>query len=192
MGVELTGLAIQIHGGMGFIEETGVAQHWRDSRITTIYEGTNGIQAMDLVGRKLPMKAGAVVMGLFDDIASLDARLARHGSLESTRTALADALAATRSATQWIFEHASDQVAVLAGATPYLRMLSTLVGGQVMAESALAVLDGDVVDTETREAKVATARFFCEQILPGVHGLSGAVTGDRDLLMSFAADSLSR
>jgi alkylation response protein AidB-like acyl-CoA dehydrogenase len=192
MGVELTGLAIQIHGGMGFIEETGVAQHWRDSRITTIYEGTNGIQAMDLVGRKLPMKAGAVVMGLFDDVASLDARLARHGSLDATRTALADALAATRSATQWIFEHASDQVAVLAGATPYLRMLSTLVGGQVMAESALAVLDGDVVDAETREAKVATARFFCEQILPGVHGLSGAVTGDRDLLMSFAADSLAR
>jgi len=192
MGVELTGLAIQVHGGMGFIEETGVAQHWRDSRITTIYEGTNGIQAMDLVGRKLAMKSGAVVNALFDDIAALNARLARHEMLSATREALSSALGATRAATMWIFEHAADQVAVLSGATPYLRMLATLVGGQVMAESALAALEADGIDENARATRVATARFFCEQSLPAVHGLSGAVTGDSELLMSFGTDALAR
>ena len=191
MGVELTGTAVQIHGGMGFIEETGVAQHYRDARITTIYEGTNGIQAMDLVGRKMAMKGGAVIAGLFDEIAAIDSRLAQHPQLAETAESLMSALKATRTTTQWLLERGKDQVAVLSGATPYLRQLSTLVGGYVMAESALLVLEAKDIDAATVTAKVATARFFCEQLLPAVHGLGASITGDSELLMSFTHDILS-
>jgi len=192
MAVELTGIAVQIHGGMGFIEETGVAQHYRDARITTIYEGTNGIQAMDLVGRKLGMKGGAVVAGLFDEIAAIDSRLSKHSQLSETAESLMSALKATRTTTQWLLEHGKDQVAVLSGATPYLRQLSTLVGGYVLAESALLVLEATDIDAATVAAKVATARFFCEQLLPAVHGIGASITGDSDLLMSFTHESLKR
>ncbi|NBU16677.1 MAG: acyl-CoA dehydrogenase [Actinobacteria bacterium] len=191
MAVELTGTAVQLHGGMGFIEETGIAQHWRDSRITTIYEGTNGIQAMDLVGRKIGLKAGAVVARLFDEIASVDARLAAHADLAQTRNELAAALDAVRGTTQWIMEHAGDPVDVLSGATPYLRQMSLLVGGYCMAESALIAREAGDLPADVVAAKVGTARFFCEQLLPQVHGLSGAVMGDSALLMSFDAASLA-
>ena len=192
MAVEMTGIAVQIHGGMGFIEETGVAQHWRDSRITTIYEGTNGIQAMDLVGRKLGMKGGAVVLGLFDEIDAIDARLAAHPALAASRAGLAGALNAVRGTTQWIMEHAGNQVDVLSGATPFLRQVSTLVGGYCMAKSALLALEADDLDADTVTAKVGTARFFLEQILPQVHGLSGAIMGDSSMLMSFDAEMLAK
>jgi len=190
MAVELTGVAVQIHGGMGFIEETGVAQHYRDARITTIYEGTNGIQAMDLVGRKLPMKGGAVVMGLFDDIEALDARLTKHPEFEGVARELRSALGAVRTTTQWLMDNAAQQTAVLSAATPYLRQLSVLVGGFVMAESADDALHSDLPADQVA-AKVGSARFFCEQILPSVHGLSGAVMGDDALLMSFDQHQLS-
>ena len=192
MAVELTGTAVQVHGGMGFIEETGVAQHYRDARITTIYEGTNGIQAMDLVGRKLGMKGGAVVQGLLGEIEAFDARLAAHPDLQQARSELAAALNAVRGTTQWIMEHAADQVAVLSAATPYLRQFSVLVGGYCMARSALIAVEAGDLDHATKAAKVGTARFFCEQLLPQVHGLSGAVMGDSGLLMSFDADALAR
>lgn len=191
MGVELTGTAIQIHGGMGFIEETGVAQHYRDARITTIYEGTNGIQAMDLVGRKIGLKGGAVLMSLFSDIESLDAQLAQHDQLSQSRAELACALSAARDTTQWIMQNATNQVAVLSGATPYLRQLSVLVGGYVMAKSALIALTSPELDAATVSAKVGSSRFFCEQILPSVHGLTSSIKGDADLLMSFDADALA-
>ena len=184
MAVDLTGMAVQIHGGMGFIEETGVAQHYRDARITTIYEGTNGIQAMDLVGRKLPMKGGAVVMGLFDEIASIDAHLMKHAESVQIATELRSALSAVRTTTQWLMDNAASQTAVLSAATPYLRQLSVLVGGYAMAKSADMALHSQMPD-EHKAAKIGSARFFCEQILPSVHGLSAAVMGDDELLMSF-------
>ena len=192
MAVELTGLAVQIHGGMGFIEETGVAQHYRDARITTIYEGTNGIQAMDLVGRKLGLKGGSVISGLFDDINAIDARLARYSHMADSAEMLASALKATRTSTLWLLENSKNQAALLSGATPYLRQLSTLVGGYVMAESAVLALEAKDMSPEAVDAKVATARFFCEQLLPAVHGLGAAVMGDSDLLMSFQHDVLMR
>ena len=192
MGVEMTGMAVQIHGGMGFIEETGVAQHYRDARITTIYEGTNGIQAMDLVGRKLGMKGGAVVLGLFDEIGAIDAQLAVHPQLAQARTELGAALNAVRGTTQWIMEHAGNQVDVLSGATPFLRQVSMLVGGYCMAKSALLALSATDLDADTVAAKVGTARFFLEQLLPQIHGFSGAVMGDSAMLMSFDAEMLAK
>ena len=190
MSVELTGMAVQIHGGMGFIEETGVAQHYRDARITTIYEGTNGIQAMDLVGRKLGMKGGAVVLGLFDEMDAMHDKLLKHPELLASAAELKSAVTAVRGTTNWFFENATNQVAVLSGATPYLRQLSTLVGGYVMAKSAHIALHSDLSEDE-KSAKINTARFFCEQLLPSVHGLSGAVMGDDALLMSFTEEALA-
>jgi alkylation response protein AidB-like acyl-CoA dehydrogenase len=190
MSVELTGMAVQIHGGMGFIEETGVAQHYRDARITTIYEGTNGIQAMDLVGRKLGMKGGAVVLGLFDEMDAMHDKLLKHPELLASAAELKSAVTAVRGTTNWFFENATNQVAVLSGATPYLRQLSTLVGGYVMAKSAHIALHSDLSENE-KSAKINTARFFCEQLLPAVHGLSGAVMGDDALLMSFTEEALA-
>lgn len=190
MAAEMTGTAVQIHGGMGFIEETGVAQHYRDARITTIYEGTNGIQAMDLVGRKIGLKGGAVIARLLDDIGALDSRLAVHSQLGPSRDALADALATTRKTTLWLLENTKNQVALLSGATPYLRQLSVLVGGYVMAKSAVIALESSEMESAMVQAKVSTARFFCEQLLPAVHGLSGSITGDTDLLMGFSHDVL--
>jgi hypothetical protein len=183
-------MAVQIHGGMGFIEETGVAQHYRDARITTIYEGTNGIQAMDLVGRKLGMKGGAVILSLLDDMDVMEQKIAKHPELAQSAVELKSAIQAVRGTTQWFFENATNQVAVLSGATPYLRQLSTLVGGYVMAKSAHIAVHADMPETE-KNAKIATARFFCEQLLPAVHGLSGAVMGDDSLLMSFNEESLA-
>lgn len=190
MSVELTGMAVQIHGGMGFIEETGVAQHYRDARITTIYEGTNGIQAMDLVGRKLGMKGGAVVLGLFDEMDAMHDKLLKHPELLASAAELKSAVTAVRGTTNWFFENATNQVAVLSGATPYLRQLSTLVGGYVMAKSAHIAIHSDLSEEE-KSARINTARFFCEQLLPAVHGLSGAVMGDDALLMSFTEEALA-
>ncbi|MBU6330561.1 MAG: acyl-CoA dehydrogenase family protein, partial [Acidobacteria bacterium] len=106
MGIEATSLAIQIYGGMGYIEESGVPQHFRDARITAIYEGTNGIQAMDLVGRKLPMRGGAIVGSFLADVAALDARLAAAGTgFEVIRTQLAAAHGVVTDTVAWLTEH---------------------------------------------------------------------------------------
>ncbi|MDA0371861.1 MAG: acyl-CoA dehydrogenase [Actinomycetota bacterium] len=183
MAVELTGLAVQIHGGMGFVEETGVAQHYRDARITTIYEGTNGIQAIDLVGRKIGLRGGAVIVRHLDAIDDLCTRLDAHPDLEATASALRASVAATRSATTWLAEHGSDPVAMLSGATPYLRLLSTVTGGFLLAESALIARDQDLTADVVAE-RVASARFFCEQLMPATDGLVSAVTGDPNLLMT--------
>ena len=191
MGVELTGMAVQIHGGMGYIEETGVSQYYRDARITTIYEGTNGIQAIDLVGRKLGLKSGAVVLGLISEMRACDGTLARHSELAGVRESLSKALDTTERTTQWLLDHAKNPLDVLSGATPYLRMLSTTVGGYLMAKSGVMALLGNDLDSATRDARVATTRFFCEQLLPIVHGLEPAVCGDSSLVMNFDTKSLS-
>ena len=196
LGVEVTSLAIQIHGGMGYIEETGVAQHFRDARITPIYEGTNGIQAMDLVGRKLPMRGGGVVADLLDEIRALDERLAAAGDdLASIRTNLAEAVATLSEATDWMLRHGAEDVRnALAGATPYLRMCALTAGGWLMARQALAATDAlgqldDGADTAPLDAKITTARFYAEQLLPAVKGLAGPTTaGFADLYAVDPAD----
>ncbi|GAC1540341.1 MAG: acyl-CoA dehydrogenase [Acidimicrobiales bacterium] len=183
MGMDIARMATQIHGGMGFVEETGIAQRERDVRIAAIYEGTNGIQAADLVGRKLAMRGGGVVGDFIGRMHAVDAELAGAGEgLATIRAELAGAVASLQSATTWLLTNgASDPNAALAGATPYLRMFGIVVGGWVMARQALAVTrlpDGDPY----YEAKATTARFYCEQLLPQARGLLAAVTaGSRDL-----------
>jgi alkylation response protein AidB-like acyl-CoA dehydrogenase len=188
LGVELTSLAIQVYGGMGYIEETGVAQHFRDARIAPIYEGTNGIQAMDLVGRKLPLRAGGAVSDYLSRIEAVDAPLAAAGDdLASIRQGVADGLAALRTATDWILTNGlGNPLDALAGATPYLRLFSVVTGSWIMAKQALAasgaLAAAAPADKAFYEAKVLTARFFCEQIVPQAIGLVPAITAtNRDL-----------
>ena len=192
LGVEMASMGIQVHGGYGYIEETGAAQILRDSRISPIYEGTNGIQAMDLVGRKLPMGEGAVVADLFDEIGRFDADLAAAGDdFASIRSGLADGLDALRGATGWLMEHGlADPRHALAGATPYLRMFGDLLGGWHLARLALAArARTDAGDDDPALAdKVVIARFWAEQQLPLVRGRLGAVTAGFDDLMALGAD----
>jgi 3-(methylthio)propanoyl-CoA dehydrogenase len=188
LGVEVTSLAVQVFGGMGYIEETGVAQHYRDARIAPIYEGTNGIQALDLVGRKLPMRAGGVVADFLGRVAALDAELAEAGEdLASIRERLAEGHATLKQATDWLLEHGlADPLDAMAGATPYLRLFGLVTGGWVMARQALAasraLADAGGADAEHLGRKLRTARFYCEQLLPQAVGLVPAVTAtNRDL-----------
>ena len=195
LGVEMASIGIQVHGGYGYIEETGAAQILRDSRISPIYEGTNGIQAMDLVGRKLPMGGGAVVTGLLDEIGSLDGDLATAGDdFGSIRGGLADGLDALNEATGWLMENGlADPRHALAGATPYLRMFGDLLGGWLLARLALAaVARTDAGDDDPALAdKVVIARFWAEQHLPLVRGRLGSVTAGFDDLMALGADRFS-
>ena len=147
LGVEMTSLGIQVHGGMGFVEETGAARLWRDSRIAPIYEGTNGIQAIDLVTRKLSLDGGATLDGLLQRI--------------EADAGTTPALEAVRRVSAWMRTALGEQRVndALAGATPYLRMLSTVVGDWLLQRSG-----------------VATADFFRSHILPTVTGLESAAT----------------
>jgi len=195
LGVEVTSLAIQVYGGMGYVEEAGVAQHFRDARITPIYEGTNGIQAMDLVGRKLPMRAGGVVADFLAEVRGLDGPLAAGGDdLASIRSGLAQATAVLAETTDWLLVHGpADARDALAGATPYLRMFALVAGGWLMARQALAAkaaLDSATPgEAEMLAAKVVTARFYVEQLLPAVSGLASPVTaGHEDLFAVSPAD----
>jgi alkylation response protein AidB-like acyl-CoA dehydrogenase len=195
MGVEITSTAVQIFGGMGFIEESGVAQHFRDMRIAPIYEGTNGIQAMDLVGRKLPMRMGGVVSDFIARMRSTDDALGAAGDdLASIRSNLTAALATLEDATNWILTNGlADPKDALAGATPYLRMFGIVTGGWMLARQALAAhaeLAGTPDDAEYLKAKIVTARFYAEQYLPTATGLTAAVTARAGDLYAVTGDSL--
>jgi hypothetical protein len=175
-GFEVTSLGIQIHGGKGFIEETGAAQHLRDARIAMIYEGTNGIQAIDLIGRKLGVRGGAAVMEHFARIEAGVAELVAIPELVASGKALTDAVAAAREATLWM-AGATVIDDALAGATPFLRLLSMLTAGDLMGRSAVLAQG-----TDRAEAQVRTARFFCEQLLPTATALVPSITAGADAL----------
>jgi hypothetical protein len=182
LGVELTSLALQVYGGMGYIEETGAAQHFRDVRITPIYEGTNGIQAADLVGRKLGVRGGASALEFIATMREIDSELAVAGDeFSSIRAELATQLDSLQFATEWMLRTGqTDPNAVLSGSTPYLRMWGLCVGGWLLARSSIAgAATGDV---ELAESQLVLARFYAEQLLPQSGGLLGAATaGSRDL-----------
>ncbi len=178
LGVELTSLAIQVFGGMGFVEETGVAQHFRDARINPIYEGTNGIQALDLVTRKLPLDHGRVIDDLFADIDDAAAEALEGPATKAMGQALAEASTIVRATTTELMASlGADPIDAFAGATPYLKMLGQLTGGWSLVLQALAAqrrLDAGESD-ERLSAKILTADFYCEQLLPLAGAQRGAV-----------------
>ena len=186
VGVDVASLALQVFGGMGFIEETGAAQFYRDARIMPIYEGTNGIQAADLVGRKMPVRDGASFLEFIQEMREIDGALEAAGEdFASIRAELGRQFDALEKATTWMLRTGmQDPNSVLAGSSPYQRMWCLVVGGWLLARSALAAagLDGSA----RAEAELVTARFFAEQLLPQAGALlSAATAGSRDL---FALD----
>ena len=188
LGVEVASTGVQVHGGMGFIEETGAAQHLRDARIAPIYEGTNGIQANDLIGRKLLRDRGAAARDLIAEMRALDAALAAQpgDDLAAIRGPLTAGIDALVTATDWMVEHGEgDAARALAGAVPYLKLTGAVVGGWFMARGALAAQgylarrDGNA---PFHEAKLLTARFYAEHILPAAPSFLPAVTGGNTVM----------
>ena len=166
IGIEVASLGVQVHGGMGFIEETGAAQHYRDARIAAIYEGTNGIQAIDLVTRKAPLNGGATVNAYLDELRKSveHVRAANDPAFGLTAKRLEDAIASLDRSTQWILAQlGKNPDAALAGATIYLRMFAHAAGGCMLAEEALtASRSGNGADNAAD--RIALARFFAETI----------------------------
>lgn len=178
MSIEVASLGVQVHGGMGFIEETGAAQHYRDARILTIYEGTTAIQANDLVGRKTVRDGGATAKVLSLKIADTEKELAMSGSADAKAVLkqLAAGRAAFDEAVAYILANAkSDTKAVYAGSFAYLRLAGLVLGGWQMARALLAaerLRDGDPAFYNT---KIATARFFAENLLPQAQALATSI-----------------
>ena len=176
--ITVTSDAIQVQGGMGFIEETGAAQHYRDVRITTIYEGTTAIQSNDLVGRKVLRDGGATVSALFDRIDETVASLRGFDHPVAARTAerLERALAASRRATDDLLGFAASPRDAYAVSVPYLMLLGTLAGGWMHALAVTAVLARDAA-SETDAARLTSADFYGAHHLPRVHALAETVAG---------------
>ncbi|WP_020695033.1 acyl-CoA dehydrogenase [Reyranella massiliensis] len=172
LGNEIASTGVQIHGGMGFIEETGAAQHLRDARILPIYEGTNGIQARDLVGRKVAKDGGETMLGLVAEMRAVvqEMKSAPGDDLAAIASGVAAAAEALEDATKWVAQSVkAELVNALAGSVPFLRLAGTALGGWLLAKSALvaqaklAARDGDPAFLE---AKLVTARFYAEVLLP--------------------------
>jgi acyl-CoA dehydrogenase len=185
IGIEVASLGVQVHGGMGYIEETGAAQHYRDARIAAIYEGTNGIQALDLVARKVPLQGGRTVARYLDELRAIvaDVQASNAPAFGATAARLSESIDSLARATQWLLAQKGSQNA-LAGATPYLRLFGNAAGGCLLASEALAALrasDG--------AARTALARFFAENIAVQASGLERAVTEGADSIAQAQAAS---
>lgn len=180
IGVEVASLGVQVHGGMGFVEETGAAQHYRDIRIAPIYEGTNGIQAADLVNRKLALEGGAVLAGLIADIRA-------EAAEEAALMALVDAV--ERVARHMLGNEASVEDR-LAGSYPLTTMLAVAVAGWLMARQA-TIAAASAGEPHFLAMKRVAARFFLDRIVPEAVGLEAAARGGAELLYALDAEALA-
>ena len=192
-GIEIASTGVQVHGGMGFIEETGAAQHLRDARITTIYEGTTGIQANDLVGRKIAREGGATAKAVLGMIRATEAELAAApgDDVAAIRKSLAAGAAAAADCVDWIVAtNATDIKAVYAGSVPFLKLMGIVLGGWQMARAALAAqrMMASGGDKAFCEAKIATARFFAEHVLSQAPGLRDTITRGAKGVLALAED----
>ncbi|MDR4307795.1 acyl-CoA dehydrogenase [Chelatococcus sambhunathii] len=176
IGCEVASLGVQVFGGMGYVEETGAAQFLRDARITPIYEGTNGVQAIDLVTRKLPQSGGETARGVIAGLRASASRAAEAHpqGLGHAARRLDEAVDALESATAWLAAPERTQAEALAGATPYLRLFALAAGGASLVEEALAAAKTN--DAEAARSKAAIARFFAENLLTAAAGLELSVT----------------
>ncbi|MES2186048.1 MAG: acyl-CoA dehydrogenase [Pseudomonadota bacterium] len=194
MGIEVASLGVQVHGGMGYIEETGAAQYWRDARILTIYEGTTAIQANDLVGRKTGRDGGRTARAVALQVEAAEAALARSGSpaaqdmlrwLEPARLAFLDVV-------EFVVEQGkADPNAVFAGSVPYLMLAGNLVAGWQMARALLAAEECLAAgrDTDFMAAKIATARFYAAHILSRTPALRDSIVEGAPSVMALAFDA---
>jgi acyl-CoA dehydrogenase len=185
-GCEVAHLGVQVHGGMGFIEETGAAQYSRDVRVTAIYEGTNGIHAMDLVGRKLSVDNGAMARSMVAEIAATGTELAEAGAeFADIAEGVVAAAETAMSATEWMLA-APDPNDRAAGGTPYLRLMALALGAHYLGRGALAARGGAEAAT-----RLALARFFTTQIAPQTAALAKAATQGAEPLYALDAETLT-
>jgi len=182
-GIEIASLGVQVHGGMGFVEETGAAQYLRDARITTIYEGTTGIQAMDLVGRKIAREGGATAKEWIAQLKKLDGELAGHPEI---RKGLAEGVKALEDCIAFIVG-AKDPRVQFAGAVPFLKLMGIVAGGWQMARAALAAAQG-TGDDSFDKAKITTARFYADHVLVQAPGLRNTVVSGAAGVMALSED----
>jgi acyl-CoA dehydrogenase len=192
---EVTNLGVQVHGGMGFIEEAGAAQYARDARITTIYEGTTGIQANDLLGRKTARDAGAMARMIAGDIDHVAARLAAHldPALRVIGLRLAAAVASLQTAIDWVVQTYGDKPRLAhVAAVPYLKLWGITAGGWQMGRAALAAAEHLAKregDPSFCRAKIATARYYAEAILPQAEALGVVVTESSGAALDLSAEA---
>jgi hypothetical protein len=193
-GVEAASLGLQVHGGMGYIEETGAAQYYRDARILTIYEGTTAIQANDLVGRKTARDGGQVAKAIAAQIAKTEAELARRDSVAAR--AVLKRLAAARQAFIEVVDFVAGNTkaspnAVFAGSVPYLMLAGNVMAGWQLARSLLVAEDmaarGE--DAEFMRAKIATARFYADHMLSKVPGIRDAIVEGAESVTALPVES---
>jgi 3-(methylthio)propanoyl-CoA dehydrogenase len=194
MSIEVTSLGVQVHGGMGFIEETGAAQYYRDARILTIYEGTTAIQANDLVGRKTARDGGQTGKAVAAQIAKTEAELARRDS--AAARAVLKRLAAARQAFIEVVDFVAGNTkaspnAVFAGSVPYLMLAGNVVAGWQLARSLLVAEDlaAKGEDVQFMQAKIATARFYADHILSKVPGMRDAIVEGAESVTGLAIES---
>ncbi|RZL40045.1 MAG: acyl-CoA dehydrogenase [Rubrivivax sp.] len=192
MSLEVTSLGVQVHGGMGFIEETGAAQYYRDAKILTIYEGTTAIQANDLVGRKTARDGGQLARAVAAQVEVTEAELARRDS--AAAKAVLKALRASRedylAAVDFIAAQAkANPNAAYAGSVPYLMLAGNLVAGWQLARALLAAEDAMATDKPFMEAKIGTARFYAEHILPRTASLRAAIVDGADSVTALSLDA---
>jgi hypothetical protein len=191
---EVTYMGVQVHGGMGFIEETGAAQHYRDARIITIYEGTTGIQANDLIGRKTARDGGAIARRVAADADRMAAHLASRpdASLRAIGLRLAAATASLQEAIDWMVTTYGSNVRMAhAAAVPYLKLWGLVAGGWQMgraAQVAATQLAAGEGDSEFLHAKILTARFYAESLLPQAEALAESITKGSDAALELTAN----
>lgn len=187
VGVEVTSMGIQVHGGMGYVEETGVAQHYRDARIAPIYEGTNGIQALDLVGRKLNMDGGEHWKRFIAEMQTSSA-VSTYGLSDAVKTLL-------HVSESLLANGGTAVVDTAAGATPYLRFFATVAGAYllaVQAEEAEKRLSAGTGNPVFLKAKITTAKFFIDQIVPTAVALAPSILSGADQLFAMAEEAFER
>lgn len=188
---QVTSLGIQIHGGMGFVEETGAAQHYRDARILTIYEGTSGIQAGDFAGRKVLGDEGRELGLLIGELRELCDSMQSDDRLAGIAQALRGGLDQLEEGMNWLIANGTSTPATLGSASFNLMMLAgTVLGGAYLAKAAaIGISDASSASESFGKAKLATAAFYCAHVLPRAHGFLAAMTSDADLTMAIPADS---
>ncbi|MFN0163380.1 MAG: acyl-CoA dehydrogenase [Burkholderiales bacterium] len=193
MSLEVTSLGVQVHGGMGFIEETGAAQYYRDARILTIYEGTTAIQANDLIGRKTARDGGKTVRAIIAQMRQTAAGMAaeKAGDLAAIRNQLVAAIKALEDVVDYVVANAkSDVRAVYAGSVPYLMLAGVVIGGWNMARAAL-VAQGRIAAGDADPffaTKIKTARFYAEHILTRAGGLRAAIIGGAEGVLALTEE----